>query len=158
VKEYNKLFGPWGDKLWCGMPMHELIDQIEGDWEEGERRDELRFMFAVAHADNTETMHTTAMSLTNNIVQDNLEGLRTEAGPASSKWIAPCSARSGPGRTRSGCAPATSSSIAQIASTMNSSKLAPPSYRSATSFSLTLAETTHARAVAVRSSRKCHGA
>jgi hypothetical protein len=82
VKEYDKLFGPWGDKLWCGMPMHKLIDEIEREWEEGERRSELRFMFAVAHADNTETMHTTAMSLTSSIVQDNLDGLRTEAGPS----------------------------------------------------------------------------
>lgn len=82
AKEHRKLFGPWGDKLWCGMPMHKLIDEIEVDWEEGERRSELRFMFAVAHADNTETMHTTAMSLTNSIVQDNLDGLRTEAGPS----------------------------------------------------------------------------
>jgi len=82
TKEYDKLFGPWGDKLWCGMPMHKLIDEIEGEWEEGERRSELRFMFAVAHADNTETMHTTATSLTSSIVQDDLDGLRTEAGPS----------------------------------------------------------------------------
>jgi hypothetical protein len=82
AKEHNKLFGPWGDKLWCGMPMHKLIDEIESEWEEGERRGELRFMFAVAHADNTETMHTTAMSLTNQIVRDNAAELEVEAGPS----------------------------------------------------------------------------
>jgi SEC-C motif len=81
AKEHNKLFGPWGDKLWVGLPMHKVISEIEVDWDEGEPREELRFMFAIAHADNTETMHATAMSLTSAVIEHN-DALQAEAGPS----------------------------------------------------------------------------
>jgi hypothetical protein len=62
-RKLDRLFGPWGDKLWCGLPMHEVIAAIEDQWEEGDRRNELKGFFRIAHANNVETMHTTAMSL-----------------------------------------------------------------------------------------------
>jgi len=79
--EHRALFGPWGERLWVGMPMNKLIDAIEGEWDAGESRAELRFMFAVAHADNTETMHATAMSLTSGVIQHK-DAVQTEAGPS----------------------------------------------------------------------------
>ena len=82
--EYKKLFGPWGETssgVGCRCTQAHRRDRARvGRWR---TPDELRFMFAVAHADNTETMHTTAMSLTSgHLCRTDLDGLRTEAGPS----------------------------------------------------------------------------
>jgi hypothetical protein len=36
-RELNKLFGRWGDRLWCGLPLHELVDEIADEGGEGAR-------------------------------------------------------------------------------------------------------------------------
>jgi hypothetical protein len=59
-RELDKLFGPWGDRLWCGLPLHKLVAAIEDQWEEGAR---LKGFFVIAHATNNEMQHTTARSL-----------------------------------------------------------------------------------------------
>jgi hypothetical protein len=81
-RKLNKLFGPWGDKLWCGLPMHEVIAAIEDQWEEGDRRNELKGFFRIAHANNVETMHTTAMSLSGGVIRDNPTNFEVDAGPS----------------------------------------------------------------------------
>lgn len=79
MRKLDKLFGRWGDKLWCGLAMHELIASIEDQWEDPA---ELRSFFAIAHAANNETQHTTARSLTTPVIADSETNFEVDAGPS----------------------------------------------------------------------------
>jgi SEC-C motif len=78
-RELDGLFGTWGDRLWCGLPMHKLIDAIEDQWEEGVR---LRGFFAIAHATNNEAQHATATALLRPVISKTLGNLQVDAGPS----------------------------------------------------------------------------
>ena len=56
-RRLDKQFGEWGDKLWCGLTMHQLVENIEHEWAEGHSRTEMRDFYAIAHASNNETLH-----------------------------------------------------------------------------------------------------
>jgi hypothetical protein len=81
-RKLDKLFGRWGNRLWCGLAMHELIAAIEDQWKEGDRRQELKGFFHIAHANNSETMHTTAMSLSGGVIVDSPMDFEVDAGPS----------------------------------------------------------------------------
>jgi hypothetical protein len=79
MRKLDKLFGRWGEKLWCGLAMHELVKSIQDQWEDPV---ELRTFFAIAHAANNETQHTTARSLTTPVIADSETDFRVESGPS----------------------------------------------------------------------------
>ena len=78
-RELDSLFGTWGDRLWCGLPMHKLIDAIEDQWEEGAR---LRGFFAIAHATDNEAQHATAIALLRPVNSETPDNLHVDAGPS----------------------------------------------------------------------------
>ncbi len=78
-RKLDRLFGPWGDKLWCGLPLHELVAAIEDQWEEGAR---LKGFFVIAHATNNEVQHTTTRSLLQPVLGDTVDHLQVDAGPS----------------------------------------------------------------------------
>ena len=78
MQQLKELFGgEWSTKLWCGMSLHELVGAIEPQWDEPS---ELRRFYRIAHADHTETDHTTAMSLASPVITDDEVGFRVDSG------------------------------------------------------------------------------
>ncbi|HEV2945155.1 MAG TPA: SEC-C metal-binding domain-containing protein [Solirubrobacteraceae bacterium] len=78
-RELDKIFGPWGDRLWCGMPLHKLVKEVEDEWEQPEV---LHGFFAIAHAANNETQHTSARSLLSGVIEETDNSFRLDAGPS----------------------------------------------------------------------------
>jgi hypothetical protein len=81
-RELNKIFGAWGTKLWVGLPMHKLIDDIQGQWSEPM---ELRKFFAIVYADTVETQHTSVLSLSRHVRTDNDTNIILDSGPSLSQ-------------------------------------------------------------------------
>jgi hypothetical protein len=79
-RKLDKLFGPWGDRLWCDMPLHKLVEAVEDEWEQPEI---LHGFFAIAHAANNETQHTSARSLLSGLVETDTH-FQLDAGPSLS--------------------------------------------------------------------------
>lgn len=79
MRVLDRQFGKWGEKLWCGLAVPELVDAIEGQWEQPQ---ELRGFFALAHAANNETQHTTVRSLMTPVLANSSDVLRVDAGPS----------------------------------------------------------------------------
>ncbi len=80
-RKLDKLFGPWGDRLWPGLPLHQLVDAIKDEWDQPEL---LKGYFAIAHAANNETHHTGASSVLRGVMRDDDAHLQIEAGPSLS--------------------------------------------------------------------------
>ena len=59
--------------------MHELVRSIEDQWDEP---DELRKTFAIVHADNVETLHTSMLALSRMVMREDDDGLQAESGPS----------------------------------------------------------------------------
>jgi hypothetical protein len=78
-RELDRLFSPWGDKLWCGLPMHKVVDAIEDQWETPA---ELRGFFAIAHASNNEVQHTSMRSLLHPVIADSDVSFEVDSGPS----------------------------------------------------------------------------
>jgi hypothetical protein len=78
-RKLDRLFGPWGDKLWCGLPLHELVAAIEDQWDEGAR---LKGFFVIAHATNNEVQHTTTRSLLQPVMRNTEDHLQVDSGPS----------------------------------------------------------------------------
>lgn len=78
-KELDEIFGKWSTKLWPGLAMHELVRSIEDQWDEP---DELRKTFAIVHADNVETLHTSMLALSRMVMREDDDGLQAESGPS----------------------------------------------------------------------------
>ncbi len=76
-RELNEIFGRWGTKLWPGLPMHKLVHSIEDQWDEPE---ELRKTFAIVHADNVETLHTSMLALSRMVMSEDDGHLQAESG------------------------------------------------------------------------------
>jgi SEC-C motif len=77
--QLDKIFGKWGTKLWAGLAMHEIVDAIESQWAEPR---ELRQFFAIAYADNVETQHTSALSLSRQVTTDDESNFILDSGPS----------------------------------------------------------------------------
>jgi hypothetical protein len=77
-KALDKIFGPWGTKLWVGLPMHKVIDAIQDEWSEPM---ELRKFFAIAYADTVETQHTSVLSLSRQVATDDTNFI-LDSGPS----------------------------------------------------------------------------
>jgi hypothetical protein len=78
-RELDKLFGKWGTKLWVDLAMHEVIDAIQDQWSEPM---ELRKFFSIAYADNVETQHTSALSLTRQVTTNDEHNFILDSGPS----------------------------------------------------------------------------
>jgi hypothetical protein len=78
-RELDKLFGPWGDRLWCGLALHRVVDAIKDEWDQPEL---LKGYFAIAHAANNEIQHMTATSLRSVVISEDDSHLRAESGPS----------------------------------------------------------------------------
>jgi hypothetical protein len=78
-RKLDKIFGPWGDKLWCGMPLHKLVAAVEDEWDQPEI---LHGFFAIAHAANNETQHSSERSLSSGIVEETKANFRLDSGPS----------------------------------------------------------------------------
>jgi hypothetical protein len=64
LNELRRLFGTYGTKLWTGhQSLYQLLPEIEGQWPDGASRAELWWFFRVAHRDNNQTLHSTALGL-----------------------------------------------------------------------------------------------
>ena len=70
LSELRQLFGTYGTKLWTGHPsLHKLLPEIEDQWPDGASRAELWWFFRVAHRDNNQTLHSTALGLSAGVAQ-----------------------------------------------------------------------------------------
>ncbi len=78
MRELDRLFGRWGDKLWCGMPLHKLVDEISEQWDDRMR---LKGFFVIAHASNNELQHTTVRSIMQP-VRETDTNFQVDAGPS----------------------------------------------------------------------------
>jgi hypothetical protein len=64
-RELSGLFGKYGTKLWTGHgSLHALLPEIEDQWPDGPPREQLWWFFRVAHRDNNQVLHSTALGLT----------------------------------------------------------------------------------------------
>lgn len=70
LKELRRLFGTHGTKLWTGhQNLYDLLPEIEAQWPECASRAELWWFFRIAHRDNNQTLHSTALGLSAGIVR-----------------------------------------------------------------------------------------
>lgn len=76
----DRIFGPWGDKLWCGHSLHKLVSIIEREWRDDQGRRELWDFYVIAHAYNNEMLHTSATSLIGGMKRETADGLEIDAG------------------------------------------------------------------------------
>lgn len=64
LKELRALFGKYGTKLWTGHgSLYALLPEIEDQWPDGPPRKQLWWFFRVAHRDNNQVLHSTALGL-----------------------------------------------------------------------------------------------
>lgn len=59
----DKMFGDFGQKPWSGLNLHERVKLIAGHWASEADQKTLRFMHALAHRENNQTLHVSAQSL-----------------------------------------------------------------------------------------------
>jgi Family of unknown function (DUF5677) len=59
----NEAFGSFGHRPWSGLSIHERVRLIRDQWETDEGREALRFMHALAHRENNQTLHVSGQSL-----------------------------------------------------------------------------------------------
>jgi SEC-C motif len=81
-KKLDRIFGPWGDRLWCGHTLRKLVSIIEPEWEDDHSRRELWDFYVIAHAYNNEMLHTSAASLIEGTRRDTETVLEVETGPS----------------------------------------------------------------------------
>lgn len=82
--ELGGLFGTYGTKLWTGhRSLYDLLPEIEDQWPEGSAREQLWWFFRVAHRDNTQVLHSTALGLSAGVART-ADALLLDAGPSDS--------------------------------------------------------------------------
>jgi hypothetical protein len=82
-QELGALFGKYGASLWTGhRSLHDLLPEIEDQWEEGRSREMLWWFFRVAHRDNNQVLHSTALGLSAGIKRGT-EEIRLDVGPSN---------------------------------------------------------------------------
>jgi hypothetical protein len=59
----DKAFGTFGQRPWSGLNLHQRVQVIKGQWPTDEDHERLRFMHALAHRENNQTLHVSAQSL-----------------------------------------------------------------------------------------------
>jgi hypothetical protein len=59
----DKAFGPFGHRPWSGLSLHERVQLIKGQLKTELDREALRFMHALAHRENNQTLHVSAQSI-----------------------------------------------------------------------------------------------
>lgn len=82
LNELRGLFGRYGTKLWTGHgSLHALLPEIEDQWPDGLPREQLWWYFRVAHRDNNQVLHSTALGLSAGISRT-AEAVELDAGPS----------------------------------------------------------------------------
>ena len=80
--ELARLFGKYGTKLWTGHgSLYALLPEIEDQWPEGAPREQLWWFYRVAHRDNNQVLHSTAMGLTAGVSRLE-DALSLDVGPS----------------------------------------------------------------------------
>jgi hypothetical protein len=59
----DRAFGAFGQRPWSGLSLHERVRPIRDQWETEMDRESLRFMHALAHRENNQTLHVSAQSI-----------------------------------------------------------------------------------------------
>ncbi|MEJ7786176.1 MAG: DUF5677 domain-containing protein [Solirubrobacteraceae bacterium] len=62
-KRLDAMFGKYGERSWSGLSLHERVKLIQHHWTTEMDREGLRFMHALAHRENNQTLHVSAQSL-----------------------------------------------------------------------------------------------
>lgn len=62
-KRLDAKFGKFGQLPWSGLSLHERVNLIKDQWTSELGREGLRFMHALAHRENNQTLHVSAHSL-----------------------------------------------------------------------------------------------
>jgi hypothetical protein len=100
-KRLDKAFGDFGQKPWSGLGLHERLKLIKDQWTTEADHEGLRFMHALAHRENNQTLHVSAQSLgaVAEVDESGRPAFRVARGPT---WCAArCSVRTGRSRRRS---------------------------------------------------------
>lgn len=80
--ELGALFGNYGTNLWTGhRSLHSLLPEIEEQWPDGPSREQLWWFFRIAHRDNNQVLHSTALGLSAGVMRM-AEVLELDAGPS----------------------------------------------------------------------------
>jgi hypothetical protein len=66
----DKAFGAFGQKPWSGLSLYQRVQLIKDQWQTEMDREGLRFMHALAHRENNQTLHVSAQSLGAVVVLD----------------------------------------------------------------------------------------
>jgi hypothetical protein len=80
-KRLDKAFGDFGQKPWSGRSLHERVKLIKDQWTTEMDRKGLRFMHAVAHRENNQTLHVSAQILGALVALDESGRLAFRVGP-----------------------------------------------------------------------------
>jgi uncharacterized protein DUF5677 len=81
-KKLGGLFGKYGTNLWTAhRSLYDLLPEIEEQWPEGAPRDMLWWFFRIAHRDNNQVLHSTALGLSGGVTRTS-EDMRWDAGPS----------------------------------------------------------------------------
>jgi hypothetical protein len=81
-RELGRLFGKYGTKLWTGhQSLYDLLPEIEEQWPEGPPRKQLWWFFRIAHRDNNQVLHSTALGLSSGMSRT-ADALSLDAGPS----------------------------------------------------------------------------
>jgi hypothetical protein len=72
-KRLNDLYTPYGTRPWSLLNLHERVRLIKDQWENESSQETLRFMHAIAHRENNQTLHVSAQSL-NAVVETDERG------------------------------------------------------------------------------------
>src|SRR5262249_28721733 len=86
--EYVELFGRYGDRIWVGKSLWEVLNEIEKLWEdETKRKRELWGFYSLGHRINNEKLHNSAVSLNQaarsaGFDKDGALAIRHEASPS----------------------------------------------------------------------------
>ncbi len=82
-QQLGNLFGKYGTKLWTGHDsLYSLVSAIEDQWPVGSPRRMLWWFFRIAHRDNDQVLHSTALGLSAGVTRGTQE-FRFDAGPSS---------------------------------------------------------------------------
>ena len=74
-KRLDKAFGTFGQRPWSGLNLHERVQIIKDQWPTDEDHERLRFMHALAHRENNQTLHVSAQSIGAIVEHDDGSGL-----------------------------------------------------------------------------------
>lgn len=81
-EEFRGLFGKYGTKLWTAHgSLHDLLPEVEDQWPEGGPRGTLWWFFRIAHRDNNQVLHSTALGLSGGVTRTS-DDVRLDAGPS----------------------------------------------------------------------------